>query len=980
MVTGLEPLLGPPIAKCAGAGAARLAGWGADELLQNRRRRKIRALTHSKARSAQLEAVDELSAAQLESLKDFCGSVEVEHVATSLARAYLLEGSNKKTDKLMSTLRTEFSASLALFLGEPIDRLVDEAIFDAISEAVLKNVEHLLGRPKLAESVEAELISTAGSLSAASIRNVELLRGIDNLIDIRAFEAEYKSQASAIHATMRLPHAGTTQQVPYRELFVEPGVWTDSTTPGLEEGSKAKTNIEFMMCMSTRVVILGDPGGGKSTLSRKLTYDLAADNLALLCGRIPFFLELRDFASSVRGRERRTLVEYLEGLCKSPYNIEAPPNAIEYLLLNGRAVVVLDGLDELLDVSLRRDVVQAVEGFAHRYPTCPMLVTSRRIGYNEAPLSQDIFRTVTLSEFDTEQVGTYVYKWFKLDASVETARQERLADSFMSDSQFVADLRVNPLMLSLMCGIYASENYIPRNRPDVYEKCALLLFERWDKQRGIVPELSFDAHVQSALRALALHMFNSEHATTVELEGSVSTESSEVAPAEGIPRQNLVSFLTKYLRDKRFDTDEEAESAAIQFIEFCEGRAWVLTDVGAQTYGFTHRTFLEYFAASQLVRLHTSAETLYGELRTKIRSGASDVVAQLSVQILGRTTEDGADDFLKLVVSDIDGVSDENVNLASFAGRALNFVVPRPQVLDDIVRNCADLFLREEYSGERSFDVRDPLPDLLNCSAENAPRIAASLRSWFAEQSGSGHPPEAAVFLMLLPPISYANRLREFWETWAKDNLASYPEEVVDASRQFFWVAIIRYEQGGISFDELISMHGVEALYDFRIAGTRERPPITYRMLKQSSARGFRGLMGRVKPARAAAIADDLLRLLPHVRAPWVTWNRDYNLTSMALSSGVRSPWPGAQVLLALPMLERRSDDEPVSNVPLLLELSQVRAGREKSDRLEEELETIFHDFPEAKAVVDSWLEKNVTLTRGRGRRSRKAAGRSDRS
>lgn len=213
-------------------------------------------------------------------------------------------------------------------------------------------------------------------------------------------------------------------------------------------------------------------------------------------------------------------------------------------------------------------------------------------------------------------------------------------------------------MLSLMCGIYASENYIPRNRPDVYEKCALLLFDRWDKQRGINAPLSFDAHVQVAMRSLALWLYPRQESQ------------------QGFPREQLVDYMKGYLLQKRFDVEEDAEQAATEFIDFCKGRAWVLTDVGAELYGFTHRTFLEYFAASQLVKLHPSADRLFEELWPRVAHYEWDVVAQLATQILGKTVEDGADDLLDNLVARSLEASDMDERLAglSFASRALEFV------------------------------------------------------------------------------------------------------------------------------------------------------------------------------------------------------------------------------------------------------------------------------------------------------------------
>ncbi|MGP4033375.1 NACHT domain-containing protein [Pseudarthrobacter sp. 1C304] len=954
-MTGIEALVGPAIAKAAGTGAARVAGWGVKSLVAGKRRRKIRALVHSKARAPQIEALEGLSEIDLSLLTTFCESLELEKIATSLCSAHLIEGSGRAADKFFTTIKEELRASLILWMGEPFNELIVDAVYDSILECVVQQVSPLLGRGALPSTVEAQLVATAGSLSAASTRNAALLKRIEDLREIKEFESELKTLAAGIHGTMRLPHAGTTRQVPYDHLFVEPRVLV-SVDEVLDE-PPSRIPIEKLLGVTVRTILLGDPGGGKSTLSRKLTFDIAADRQESLLGRVPFYVELRDYATSVRGRSKQTLIEYLEGLCRAPYNLEAPEGAIEYLLLNNRAVVILDGLDELLDVSLRRDVVQAVEGFALLFPTCPMLVTSRRVGYFEAALNDSLFTRATLGEFSSRQVESYVTKWFTLDESVEESRQVQLAASFMVDSQFVADLRVNPLMLSLMCGIYASENYIPRNRPDVYEKCALLLFERWDKQRGIVPDLSFDAHVQSALRALALHVFEIESSRPEELEESTKPLT------EGIGRQDLIGFFTKYLRDKRFDSDEDAESAAVEFLDFCKGRAWVLTDIGAETYGFTHRTFLEYFAASQLARLHTSADRLYGRLRDDIRAGKSDVVAQLAVQILGRSAEDGADDFLDLVTKDSQGQTDQDGNGLSFAARALSFVVPRPQVLKDICTQAVRFYLQQTTPGDR--DAFDAIESLFACSTENRSRVEAALRESLTSEFAADIVPERLLSLAFMQEGLLSRRIR--WTEWAEANVQIYKEVLAANRGRFYWVALLEYESGVISLNELFKLHGVSSLYDFRIDGHDDSPPFVYRFIRMTGDGGYRGLVGMVSRSRMDAISNDLLRELPKQTTPWLRWRVDYDVASLALEKSGRESkkWVSVRMLLALPLLELRTRARARTPFGSLSALVAARFDNAEEVTLRSDLNAVFAGHPDALSLVLRWVEGDVALMSG---------------
>jgi hypothetical protein len=783
MITGFEMT----IAKTAATGAVRATSPPTRNFLMrvlNTRRLK-QGLSSGASANETSAFLRTLNPAVAQELIQFASSAELKNLAMNLATEMALGHLGKSTNKISKETKAQLQSLLSLktnISGGDKDAAA-EIIFATMSKAVSYTVSELFKEGStLSPTAKASILKVQDSYIDSAMRNSALLSTIQNLSAYKSFEDQLRLQVRNLYGTMRLPHAGTTRRVPYEKLYVQPRVRIlkeENATRSMAENNLA---VDDLTKHTLRIVLLGDPGGGKSTLSLKMTFDCASSVInsaeASAEASVPFLVTLREYAAELSKRTI-SLVEYLEQLCKLIFSIQPPLNVIEYLLLNGRAFVIFDGLDELLDTALRRQVVDAVTGFAHRYPTTPILVTSRRVGYSDAPLDPEMFTAFSLCEFDTDQVSQYSKNWFELDESVQPGRRKDLCKSFLADSEFVQDLRVNPLMLSLMCGIYASENYIPRNRPDVYEKCALLLFDSWDKQRGIKAPLSFDAHVQAAMRSLALWLYPQQ------------------ASQQGLPRAKLINYMKEYLMRKRFDNEDEAENAATEFIDFCKGRAWVLTDVGAELYGFTHRTFLEYFAASQIVRENTDPARLFDYLVARLHGGGWEVVAQLALQVLNKSVEDGADDFLEILLaytdSDIELPLKEK--LLAFATQALTYIVPRPPVLKTMAAQVGEYYgrsYRPQSDDGLNFNV--PLYLFLGASSENLPLISKYLYDYLEyllkENPSDSSALSIALYADLLAETgsytsgSYSSRRNtDFWHHQVEVN-ASRLNDAITAQRE----------------------------------------------------------------------------------------------------------------------------------------------------------------------------------------------------
>jgi hypothetical protein len=457
--------------------------------------------------------------------------------------------------------------------------------------------------------------------------------------DIKAiltFEENYRQQVGERHKYIIPPDFDKAQKLPINRLYVCPNF---IPTPTKQTNQPESLKITVFLASIYRVVLLGNPGGGKSTFTQKFAHVLATCySERPFAGRqvTPILVILRDYGAKKK-QLNCSIVQYIETQANSDYQTPPPPKAFDYLLLTGRVVVIFDGLDELLDTRYRQEISSDIELFCNLYPSVPVLVTSREVGYDQAPLDPEKFEVFRLAPFDENQVKEYVTTWFKVNEE-----PEEKAEAFLNESQFVSDLRSNPLMLALMCNLYRREGYIPRNRPEVYEKCAEMLFEKWDKNRDIPVEFRFEDNIRPAIAYLAYWLYADEG-----LQG-------------GVTERQLIAKLSDYLLEHRFDDRDQAERAAREFIQFCRGRAWVFTGIGTtadgeELYQFTHRTFLEYFTALYLFRTQETAKELAEFLLPKIAKKEWDVVAQLAFQIKSKNSEGAGDNFILCHVAWQDG-------------------------------------------------------------------------------------------------------------------------------------------------------------------------------------------------------------------------------------------------------------------------------------------------------------------------------------
>ncbi|MCI2424900.1 HEAT repeat domain-containing protein, partial [Candidatus Acetothermia bacterium] len=307
-----------------------------------------------------------------------------------------------------------------------------------------------------------------------------------------------------------------------------------------------------------KIVVKGDPGSGKTTLTRYIAYSLCRDrNKSCPNERatdlIPLVIDLKDWAS----KGGITLSEYSAKYALKNSGFEKTIKPLtEHWLKSGKCIILCDGLDEIAQKN-KDSTIQSLQNLASGdYKNCHILVTTRIVGYNNELSGWQHYEVMSLKK---ENISQYAEDYFK--------KKNPPFLSALKKTPQMGPFSKNPLLLQILCFVFDKQKLVlPARRVELYKTAVREML-------GLrKPEIPFPIK-EKVLQEIAYCL----------LEGKEVFE-------EGDLREIIKGSLER--AKEKYDVDDVLK----EIVE----KSGLLCRLSDDRYIFLHLTFQEYLCACHL--------------------------------------------------------------------------------------------------------------------------------------------------------------------------------------------------------------------------------------------------------------------------------------------------------------------------------------------------------------------------------------------
>ena len=416
--------------------------------------------------------------------------------------------------------------------------------------------------------------------------------------------------------------SGKAHSFPIEDLYIPLTTATierrheKSETDELHLELRAKVELHEALT-NKRLVIIGDPGSGKTTFLRRIAFALcqawlkedpqaAESRLGIRDQPFPIFISVGKLIEHIRNAQHsgsRDAPTTKDSAAWLPHYLATASQELSWelsaaffteKLKEGSCMLLLDGLDEAPNRRDRESVARLLEQARKAYGKCRFVVTSRPLAYSGKAVLTD-FPQVQIEPLENEAIETFLQRWSEGLFPESPKRSRNHCAELLEALRHLPEVRRmahNPVMLTALAVVHWNERQLPEQLADLHESIITWLLRSREQRPG---RASAD-RTFTLLGHLALAMQSYSKGRQVRVSKGWAAEAIA-------PQFREVAEADRLQIAKQFLDEEEVDSG-------------VIVSRGSEV-RFGNLAFQEYLAARAIAGQSEAAQ--WKHLRTKDR-------------------------------------------------------------------------------------------------------------------------------------------------------------------------------------------------------------------------------------------------------------------------------------------------------------------------------------------------------------------------
>jgi hypothetical protein len=497
-------------------------------------------------------------------------------------------------------------------------------------------------------------------------------------------------------------------KVKIENIYIPPSLnevdYVEEGSDGLNENQRI--SLGDVLQKNKRLTILAKPGGGKSTLIKRLATAYAFPTRKKLLKDslprdklFPLFIRCRELGGNVTS-SITDIIYNIPNRAEISDNINEFKSIVSTEMQQGKVILLIDGLDEISDERNRVTFVNQLRTFIATYPNVHIVITSREAGFRAVGGKLESYcKNFKLSSLNRKEIKLLSEKWHVaiIDNTEKTKTDAlNLAEIIINDNRILS-LAENPLLLTTLLFVKRWAGYLPTKKSVLYEEMIKLLMVTWNVEGHEQLDIE-EAEPQLAFVAYWMTSNGQQTITLQQLKSCLLDSRNHMPEILGYTKVSVSDFIKRV----------ESRSSLL----IMSGHEKLEAGEIVPIYEFLHLSFQEYLTAKAVVESYLPSELALRGLIDIITPYIEEETWKEVFPIIGVLLKRDSKELIEFLLqipepNNIKKSRRRNIPVETLGSCIANEVQITPELLDRVI---------EKYA-KNKYSIRDRylLDSILQC-------------------------------------------------------------------------------------------------------------------------------------------------------------------------------------------------------------------------------------------------------------------------